>query len=28
LKYQRKVASAIKRARQLALLPYVADLLK
>ncbi|HAP01149.1 MAG TPA: 30S ribosomal protein S18 [Bacteroidetes bacterium] len=28
LKYQRKVAQAIKRARQLALLPYVADLLK
>ena len=28
LKYQRKVASALKRARQLALLPYVADLLK
>jgi len=28
LKYQRKVATAIKRARQLALLPYVADLLK
>jgi small subunit ribosomal protein S18 len=28
LKYQRKVASAIKRAHQLALLPYVADLLK
>ncbi len=28
LKYQRKVAEAIKRARQLALLPYVADLLK
>ena len=28
LKYQRKVASAIKRARQLAVLPYVADLLK
>jgi len=28
LKYQRKVASAIKRARQLALLPYVADFLK
>jgi small subunit ribosomal protein S18 len=28
LKHQRKVASAIKRARQLALLPYVADLLK
>lgn len=28
LKYQRKVSSAIKRARHLALLPYVADLLK
>lgn len=28
LKYQRKVAVAIKRARHLALLPYVADLLK
>ena len=27
-KYQRKVAQAIKRARPLALLPYVADLLK
>lgn len=27
-KYQRKVAVAIKRARQLALLPYVADNLK
>ena len=28
LKFQRKVAQAIKRARQLALLPYVSDLLK
>lgn len=28
LKYQRKVAQAIKRARQIALLPYVTDLLK
>ena len=28
LKYQRKVAQAIKRARHLSLLPYVADLLK
>ncbi|NTW32632.1 MAG: 30S ribosomal protein S18 [Bacteroidetes bacterium] len=27
-KYQRKVAQAIKRARHIALLPYVADLLK
>ncbi len=28
LKYQKKVAAAVKRARHLALLPYVADLLK
>lgn len=28
LKYQRKVSQAIKRSRHLALLPYVADLLK
>lgn len=28
IKYQHKVARAIKRARHLALLPYVADLLK
>ena len=28
LKYQRKVSAAIKRARHLALMPYVADLLK
>jgi len=28
IKYQRKVAQAIKRARHLSLLPYVADLLK
>jgi small subunit ribosomal protein S18 len=28
LKYQRKVAVAIKRARHLALMPYVADMLK
>jgi small subunit ribosomal protein S18 len=28
LKYQKKVAVAIKRARHLAMLPYVADLLK
>lgn len=28
LKYQKKTASAVKRARHLALLPYVADLLK
>ena len=28
LKYQRKVATAVKRARHLAMLPYVADLMK
>jgi len=28
VKYQRKVATAVKRARHLALLPYVADLMK
>lgn len=28
LKYQRKVSEAVKRARHLSLLPYVADLLK
>ena len=28
LKYQRKVAQAVKRARHIAILPYVADLLK
>ena len=28
MKYQRRVAQAIKRARHLALLPYVSDLLK
>ena len=28
LKFQRKVAQAVKRARHLALMPYVADLLK
>ena len=28
LKYQRRVATAIKRARHLAMMPYVADLLK
>ena len=28
LKYQRKVATAIKKARQMALLPFVTDLLK
>lgn len=28
LKYQRKVAQAVKRARQIAILPFVTDLLK
>jgi len=28
LKYQRKISVAVKRARHLALMPYVADLLK
>jgi small subunit ribosomal protein S18 len=28
LKFQRKVATAIKKARQMSLLPYVTDLLK
>ncbi len=28
LKYQRKISVAVKRARHLAMLPYVADLLK
>lgn len=28
LKYQRRVAQAVKRARHLALLPYVTDMLK
>ena len=28
LKYQRKVSIAVKRARHLALMPYVADMLK
>ena len=28
LKYQRKVSGAVKKARQMALLPYVTDLLK
>ena len=28
LKFQRKVAHAVKKARQMALLPYVTDLLK
>lgn len=28
LKYQRKVATAVKRARHLGMLPYVADLMK
>jgi small subunit ribosomal protein S18 len=28
LKYQRKVSDAVKKARQMAILPYVTDLLK
>ena len=28
VKYQRKVAQAVKRARHIAILPYVADLMK
>ena len=28
LKYQRKVAQAVKRARHIALMPYVADMMK
>ena len=28
LKYQRKVSEAVKKARQMAILPYVTDLLK
>ena len=28
LKFQRRVATAVKRARQIALLPYVTDMLK
>ena len=28
VKFQRKVATAVKRARQIALLPYVTDLMK
>ena len=28
LKYQRKVSQAVKRARHIALMPYVADLMK
>ena len=28
LKYQRRVAQAVKRARQIALLPFVTDLMK
>jgi small subunit ribosomal protein S18 len=28
LKYQRKVAEAVKKAREMAMLPYVTDLLK
>jgi small subunit ribosomal protein S18 len=28
LKYQRKVSDAVKKARQMAILPYVTDLMK
>ena len=28
VKYQRKIATAVKRARHIAILPYVADLMK
>lgn len=28
LKFQRKIATAVKRARHLAMMPYIADLLK
>jgi len=28
LKYQRKIATAVKRSRHLAMMPYVADLIK